>query len=255
VVGASASGVQIADELSRAGRQVVLAVGRHTRIPRRYRGMDIFWWLERTGRLARTIDDVRDPVEARREPSMQLVGRRGPDGCGDDIDLRSLQTQGVRLTGRMSSLNGGTAYFRDDLAGNVTTAQTRLTRLLASIDRHIDDAGLSREVLSPHRPEPVPVPPSVPAIDLAAEGIGSVVLATGFRPDYSWVHLPAHGADRSLSQRRGVTPVPGLYVVGQRFQHRRDSAFIDGARHDAGFVVRHLLGRVHPVEHVEQGAS
>ncbi len=101
VVGASASGVQIADELNRAGREVVLAVGRHTRMPRRYRGLDIYWWLETTGRLARTIDEMPDPVAARREPSMQLVGRNDPDRAAPDLDLAVLQSRGVRLAGRL----------------------------------------------------------------------------------------------------------------------------------------------------------
>ena len=111
-MGASASGVQIADELARSGRDVVLAVGRHTRMPRRYRGMDVFWWLETTGRLARTIDEMPDPAAARREPSMQLVGRAGADAVESDVDLAALQRRGVRLTGRLLSLDGVTARVR-----------------------------------------------------------------------------------------------------------------------------------------------
>ena len=122
VVGASASGVQIADELARAGREVVLAVGRHTRLPRSYRGLDVFWWLEATGRLARTIDDVPDPVAARRETSLQLVGRNHPMRGDRDLDLGTLQARGVRLAGRVDEITGHVARFRDDLAGTVQAA-------------------------------------------------------------------------------------------------------------------------------------
>jgi putative flavoprotein involved in K+ transport len=130
VVGASASGVQIADELARAGREVVLAVGRHTRMPRRYRGMDIFWWLQSTGRLARTIDDVPDVAAARREPSLQLVGRNDSELVEQNVDLAALQAIGVRLAGRLERLIGAQARFRDDLADTIAAADRRMHRFL-----------------------------------------------------------------------------------------------------------------------------
>ena len=242
VVGASSSGVQLADELARAGRKVVLAVGRHTRAPRRYRGMDIFWWLERTGRLARTIDRVADPEAARREPSLQLVGRGGPAWGAGDLDLGTLQELGVRLTGRVADLDGSQVRLKDDLAATVEDAEHRLRRLLRSVDRHVVDSGLVGEVWPATRPRPVPVPAAPASIDLRAEGIGTVLFATGYRPHHPWLKVPVIAGDGSITQHRGVTPAPGLYVVGQRFQHRRDSGFIDGARHDAAAVVEHLLG-------------
>ncbi len=238
VVGASSSGIQIADELARAGREVWLSVGRHTRVPRRYRGMDIFWWLDQTGRLARTIDDYADPAAARREPSLQLVGREGDDAA--DVDLASVQRRGVSLLGRLDSVTGRHATFRDDLPGNVVDADSRLCHLLESIDAHVARTGLEREVTAPSRPAPVPVPEPRSALDLTRTGITTVLLATGYRPDHGWLDVPVLDDQGAVRQRRGVTPVPGLYVVGQRFQHRRDSGFIDGARHDAGFVVGHL---------------
>lgn len=245
VVGASSSGVQIADELARAGRDVVLAVGRHTRMPRRYRGMDIFWWLDATGRLARTIDEVADPEAARREPSLQLVGRNGTaDDADRDLDLATLQGRGVRLAGRLTKLSGRVATFADDLAGTVGAADRSLQQLLDRIDQHVDHVGLTAEVWAPHRPRPVALPRTSQTprrLDLAAEGIGTVVLATGFTPDLGWLDLPVVGRDGWIEQHRGVTAAPGVYVVGQRFQHRRDSGFIDGARHDAHTVVHHLL--------------
>lgn len=243
VVGVSASGVQIADELARSGRDVVLAVGRHTRVPRRYRGMDIFWWLERTGRLARTIDEVPDPTVARTEPSLQLVGRARADEAGEDLDLGVLAERGVRLAGRLRSLTAGRATFADDLEDKVTDADGRMHRLLDGIDRHIDATGLTREVWAPDRPAAIHAAAAGPALELRAEGIGTVLLACGYRPHHPWLHVPVTAPDGSIRQYRGVTSAPGLYVVGQRFQHRRDSGFIDGARHDAAAVVAHLTGR------------
>ncbi len=239
VVGASSSGVQIADELARSGRDVVLAVGRHTRMPRRYRGMDAFWWLERTGRTARTIDEVRDPEAARSEPSLQLVGRPGDDH--HDLDLATLQSRGVRLTGRLEALAGHTATFTDDLAHHVATADQVMHRFLDAVDEHIDRTGLTAEVWPAYRPAPVVVRTAPRRLNLAEEGIGTVLLATGFTPDHSWLRLPLHGPDGRIRQYRGVTDAPGVYVVGQRFQHRRDSGFIDGARHDVRAVATHLL--------------
>lgn len=240
VVGASSSGVQIADELARSGRDVVLAVGRHTRVPRRYRGMDIFWWLEATGRLARTIDEMPDPAAARREPSMQLIGRPGADTVASEVDLAALHRRGVRLTGRLQSLEGGTARFGGELAALTADADRRMHALLDSIDRYADRAGLTREVLAPVRPARVPTATAPSRLDLHAEGIRTVVLATGFRPDHSWIRLPITAPDGTIRQTRGATDAPGVYVIGQRFQRRRDSGFIDGARHDAASIVAHL---------------
>lgn len=244
VVGASASGVQIADELARSGRDVVLAVGRHTRVPRRYRGMDIYWWLESTGRLARTIGQMPDAAAARREPSLQLVGRTagriGADSVESDVDLAALQRRGVRLVGRLRSLEDGLADFDPALAAVIADADRRMHRLLDSVDRYVVRGGLEREVLAPVRPAPVATGRAPARLDLRAEGVRTVVLATGFRPDFSWIDVPVVAADGSLRQWRGVTEAPGLYVIGQRFQHRRDSALIDGARHDAEHIVAHL---------------
>jgi putative flavoprotein involved in K+ transport len=244
VVGASSSGLQIADELQRAGRDVTLAVGRHTRMPRRYRGMDIFWWLEATGRLARTIAEVSDPEAARRGTSLQLVGRGDPTRATQDLDLGVLQARGVRLVGRLGSATGRRARFRSDLAASVAAADEAMARLLDSIDVFVDRVGLAREVWETPRPRPIAVPAVPEHLDLRAEGIGTVLVAAGYRPERPWLGLPTH-ADGSLRQHRGVTSAEGFYVVGQRFQHRRDSSYIDGARHDAHDVVTHLLSHAH----------
>jgi putative flavoprotein involved in K+ transport len=257
VVGASASGAQIADELTRAGREVVLAVGRHTRLPRVYRGLDIFRWLERTGKLARTIDDVVDPVAARREPSAQLVGRLArfdATGCDiDGVDLAALQSRGVRLVGRFEGMSGGRARFRTDLVETVNMAQHAMNKVLDAIDEHIEATGLTGHVPPARRPPSLRVPPSVEALDRGSAQIGAVLVATGFRPDYPWLRLPITDRTGTIQQRRGVTPAPGVYVVGQRFQHRRDSGFIDGARHDALAVVRHMTAHCPPRADDAQG--
>jgi putative flavoprotein involved in K+ transport len=247
VVGASASGVQIADELNRAGRDAVLAVGRHTRAPRRYRGMDIFWWLESTGRLSRTIDDVADATAARHEPSLQLTGRPAAGGQPPTLDLVTLQRRGVRLVGRLEQVTGARARFRPDLADQVGAADAKMHRLLDDVDAYVDRAGLTSEVLAPVRPPRLAVPAPIRSLNLAREGIDTVLVATGYRPDYPWLRLPITGPDGFIRQQRGITAAPGVYVVGQRFQHRRDSGFIDGARHDARTVVEHLLTGSTPV--------
>ncbi len=241
VVGASASGLQIADELNRAGREVTLAVGRHTRMPRRHRGLDIFWWLETTGRLARTIDDVADPVAARAETSLQLVGRDDPERATQDLDLGRLQANGVRLAGRVERVDGRTVRFADDLAASVGAADAALERFLDSLDRFVDRAGLGGRLWDAPRPRPVTVGPAPRRVDVRAEGIGTVLVAAGYRSHHPWLRLPLADADGTIRQRRGVTAAEGVYVVGQRFQHRRDSGYIDGARHDAAAVVAHLL--------------
>jgi putative flavoprotein involved in K+ transport len=239
VVGASASGVQIADELARSGRRVVLAVGAHTRVPRRYRGRDVMGWLDRLGLLDRPADEVADLDRARREPSLQLVGRPG----GGTLDLGSLQRSGVLLAGRLAGAAGRTVRFADDLARTTADADERLRRLLARIDAHIDTSGLAAE-LPPGEPLPPVRPAPGPAeLDLAAADISSVVTATGYRRAYPWLQVPVLDAAGEIRQRGGRTPVPGLYVVGMRFQTRRNSTFIGGARHDAALVVDAIAAR------------
>lgn len=255
VVGASASGVQIADELIGAGREVVLAVGRHTRMPRRYRGMDSFWWLEATGRLARTINEVPNIAAARRETSLQLVGRVERQLRGCDLDLGALQVRGVRLLGRFEDVVGTVASFRSDLGDQVAEADKRMHRFLDAVDRYIDQAGLSREVLPLVRPRRLHIPDPVTRLDLAGEHIQTMIIAAGHHPHHPWLHVPVLAPDGSIRQQRGVTSAAGLYVVGQYFQHRRDSSFIDGARHDAHYVVDHLLSRGTPHRQVATRVS
>jgi putative flavoprotein involved in K+ transport len=239
VVGASATGVQLADELRASGRDVTLAVGAHTRVPRRYRGIDIFWWLGRIGLLDRTIDQVPDAARARREPSLQLVGGQ----VHRSLDLTTLHAAGVRLVGRVVAVAGRRVQLAGDLARTVADAHRGAARLLTAIDCHIDVQGLDDEVvlLDPEPLATVPLEPAVEELDLRAEGITSVVWATGHRRNYDWLDVPVLDASGEIRQRRGVTPVPGLYVLGQRFQYRRSSNFIGGVGRDAVFVADHIV--------------
>jgi len=240
VVGASATGVQIAAELAAGGRDVTIAVGSHTRMPRTYRGMDIYWWLQRIGHLDRTIDQMPDRTLARREPSAQLVGTtdRRP------LDLTTLRATGVHLTGRVTAVDGHRVRLAPDLPATVAAAEARLRRLLGRIDKHIDANGLRRDVLEPWRPRPLAPTRVVSYLDLRAAGVNTIVWATGHRRSYPWLRpLPVLDNQGEIRQYRGRTPMPGLYVLGQRFQHRRSSHLIGGVGRDASEVAEHIVGR------------
>jgi putative flavoprotein involved in K+ transport len=256
VVGASASGVQIADELQRAGRQVTLAVGRHTRMPRNHRGFDIYWWLEATGRLQRAFQHASERRAALREPSLQLVGRHHGGRSASEVDLAALQRRGVRLTGRLSELIGGVARFDDDLATHVAEADARMHRFLDVADAYAERSGLVAEIWRPERPAPVSLPTASPRrLDLRAEGIHTIVVAAGYRPHHPWLHLPVVAADGRLEHDRGVTALPGVYTVGQRAQHGRASGTIAGAAQDASYVVEQIAGRRFTAHLSPEGAS
>ena len=249
VVGASATGAQLADELAADGRQVMLAVGRHTRLPRRYRGRDIMWWLDRMGLLDRPVDRAR--IQRHPEPSLQIVGS-GPEAGGHprEVDLPSLAARGIRLGGRLVGLDGTRVTFADDLGVTAGAADATLAGLLRRIDRHIAATGLKSEVLA-RDPGPDPfrrlVLESAAApdrLDLRAAGVRSVLWATGYRRSYPWLHVPVLDAAGEIRHSAGLTAAPGLAVVGQRWQTRRSSTFLDGVGHDAAIVVDHLLSTV-----------
>jgi putative flavoprotein involved in K+ transport len=232
IVGASATGIQLADEIHRSGRPVTLAVGRHIRLPRRHRGRDIMWWLDTVGILDQTVDDVFNVESSRAQPSLQLVGR--PDHSS--LDLGVLQSAGVRLVGRALSAEGGVVRFADDLRTSTSAADFRLAQLLAKIDAFIIDAGLDgdlppAEPIEPVRPEPAPT-----TIDLAAEGIRTVLWATGFARTYPWLRIPILDDRGEIIHRGGVTPAPGVYALGLALQRRRKSTFIDGVGADAAEI-------------------
>jgi putative flavoprotein involved in K+ transport len=239
VVGASATGVQLADEIHASGRPVTLAVSRHTRLPRVYRGRDILWWLDAMGVFDETAERVFDIEASRRQPSLQLVGR--PDHA--TLDLPLLERRGVRLVGRALSVAGATVSLADDLVAHTAAADVRLARLLSRIDDFVASTGLSRAVgeAEPFQPFlwPAPAPAS---IDLRSEGIRTVVWATGFRRRYPWLEVPVLDERGELRHDGGVTPAPGLYVLGLAFQRRRKSSFIDGVGDDARELADRIAG-------------
>jgi len=239
VVGASASGVQIADELHRSGRPVTLSVGRHARLPRRYRGRDILWWMERAGILGHTINKMRDPRSARSAPSLQLTGR-----SDHPVGLDALAARGVTLAGRLVAADGRRLSFAGDLPVTIGAAHERMERLLRSIDAYICRSGGDDFAGPPDRPPPPAAPDGPATLDLSRAGIRNVIWATGYRPAYPWLRVPALDRHGQIAHHRGVTSVPGLYVLGLKFQHRRDSTYVDGARHDARFVAAHVVRRM-----------
>ena len=238
IVGAGPSGQQLAAELRRTGRRVVLAVGRHARMPRRYRGHDIWHWLTELGSLEDTLADVPHERSASRSPSLALSGAGG----GEQLDLTSLAAAGVVVTGRLRGFSGRHALFADDLGTTVEESDRRMRRLLEKIDRHIDACRSSE----PGAAEPIPpvrLPPGQRMVDLEAEEISTVIWATGYRRSYPWLDVDVLGDDGEIAQTRGVTAVSGLYTLGFRFQHRRKSHFIGGVSDDARFLATQILGR------------
>src|SRR5215475_13836016 len=228
IVGASSTGVQLADEIQRSGRQVTLAVGGHTRLPRRYRGRDILWWLDRLGVLNQSIDDVHDVERSRNQPSLQLVGK--PDHSS--LDLGVLRALGVRLVGRLRGISGARVSLAEDLVATTAAADVKLAEILDKIDRFIATIGLAAASAEPFRPT-WPLGFETPDdLDLKDERIETVIWATGYRRSYPWLHLPVVDAHGDIVHNGGVTPEAGLYVLGMRFQCRRNSNFIDGVGDD-----------------------
>ena len=208
-------------------------------MPRSYRGRDIFWWLDQIGALDRTIDEMRSMAEAQPEPSLQLVGQTG----GGEVNLATLLAHGVTLTGRLTSVDGTSVSFANDLDTNIARADRRLNRVLDRIDAHIAAHGLTDGILRRNQLLPIPSIDPLPRFDLRDRGVAMVIWATGHRRSYPWLHVPGALADGELANRYGISPVPGLYVLGQRFQRTRRSTFLDGVGADALVVTQHLLTR------------
>jgi len=242
VVGASATGVQLAEELAATGRDVVLATGSHARLPRRYRGLDIFAWLDRIGTLDQRIEDHPNPDGAHRAPSTQLVG----SADGRRLDLGTCQDAGVQVAGRLEDIDGTHVRFGDDLLASVAASEARMHRTLDAIDDHVHTSGLARDVGPADRPDPLRLAPAPDRLDLRTRGIRTVLWATGFGRSYPWLQVPVLDRNGEIRHHHGITPVAGLYVVGLRFQHRRNSHFIDGVGRDARAVVHHLTARAVP---------
>ena len=238
VVGASASGAQIADELARSGRSVTLAVGDHTRLPRTYRGMDIHWWLDTLGVLEERIDELDDIVRARRLPSLQLVGTPEKRTLG----LNELTATGVQLVGRLAGVANGTAQFSGSLANMAASADLKMNRLLDRIDGCVARLGLTDEVGPIVRPEHTDVP--APIVGRPVADFGTVVWATGFTPNYPWLDPTLLDRKGGIIHDGGVMSEPGMYVLGLPFTRRRKSSFLDGVGPDAVELTAHLAGEL-----------
>jgi putative flavoprotein involved in K+ transport len=241
IVGASATGLQLAEEIQRSGRPVTLAVGEHIRMPRIYRGLDIQWWLDATGILDERYDEVDDIARARRVPSPQLIG--SPQRS---LDLNTLIEQGVDIVGRFVGLSDGKAQFSGSLRNHCAMADLKLERLLQRIDTWAELNGKTAQSGPPERFAATRVADAPRlSLDLKRGRIGTVIWATGFKPDYRWLRVPAFDRKGDLRHDGGIVPVPGLYVLGLNFMRRRKSSSIDGAADDVRDLGAHVAAYLH----------
>lgn len=241
VVGASATGLQLAQEIQRSGRPVTLAVGEHVRMPRLYRGRDIQWWLLASGVLDQRLEDVDDVQRVRRLPSPQLIGTRERA----TLDLNALQHQGVTVVGRLAQIRDGRALFSGSLHNVCTLADLKMNRLLDFFDRWALQADLEGAI------DAVGQRPQATCIAEAASGpidlksrFGTVLWATGVRSDHSWLDHALVDRYGNLRHSGGIADAAGLYVLGLPFLRRRKSSYIHGAGQDAEDLAVHLAGHL-----------
>lgn len=234
VVGAGSSGVQIADELQRSGRQVYLSVGPHDRPPRSYRGRDFCWWL---GVL--NLWDLETPPAGAEHVTIAVSGARG----GHTVDFRALAAIGIQLVGLTEAYDDGVLRFREDLAANITAGDANYLALLQAADAYVERNGLDLpEEPQAHilGPDPDAALDPLLSVDLAEAGITSIVWATGFALDYGWLQVDAFDETGRPAHRRGVSAEPGIYFLGLPWLSRRGSSFIWGVWHDAKHVAGHI---------------
>ncbi len=236
VVGAGATGVQLAEELRASGREVTICVGEHVRLPRTYRGVDIHAWMEALGVNGERVEDVDDVTRVRRTPSAQLVG--SPERRS--IDLTSLAAAGVRSVGRLAGLEGSTALLSGSFANTCALADLKMNRLLQRVDDHVAEHSLRVDVVDRPAPTRLPAPPT--RLDL--RDFTTVVWATGSRPAYPWLDARLLDRKGALRHDRGVLEAPDLYAVGLRFGRRRSSALLDGVGLDAREITAQLRARL-----------
>jgi putative flavoprotein involved in K+ transport len=235
VVGASATGLQLADEIRQAGFDVTIAAGEHVRMPRKYRGRDIQFWLDRTGVLNETWQEIDDLTRARHLPSPQLVGSHELP----ILDLNRLTDGGVRLVGRLMGVRDGTAQFSGSLRNVCALADLKMNRLLDAIDEWIDGQDIPCEAPERYDATRVDEDPTL-VLNLERAGIRTVIWATGFRPDYDWLHVPVFDEKGRLRHDGGVIDAPGLYALGLPMLRRRKSSYIHGIEDDVRDIADHL---------------
>ena len=237
VVGPSATGLQLASEIHLSGRPVTLSVGEHVRLPRTYRGRDVLWWMDRSGVWNQRYDEIDDLTRARRLPSPQLVGT--PERA--TLDLNAIGATGIQIVGRLSTVRDGRALFSGGLRNLFALADLKMNRLLDTFDAWAATHARDADIGAPERFEPTRVPESSPwQLDLRDGRIRSVVWATGYRPDYRWLHVPVLDDKGHLRHDGGVVESPGLYALGLPVLRRRKSTFIHGSEDDARDVIGHL---------------
>ncbi len=239
IVGASATGLQLADEILRAGHEVTIATGEHVRMPRSYRGRDIQVWLDAAGILDERYDEVDDIVRARRLPSPQLVGSHEPTL----LDLNRMTDSGAKLVGRLMGVRDGVAQFSGSLRNVCALADLKMVRMLDTIDEWAATRPESSQFDPPERFEPTRVDVS-PELTLSLNDGASrtIIWATGFRPDYSWLDVPVLDRKGYIRHDGGVAEAPGMYVVGLPVLRRRKSSFIHGTEDDVRDLTSHLTG-------------
>ena len=233
VVGAGSSGAQIATEILRSGRKTYLSVGSHDRPPRRYRGRDFCWWL---GVLNLWDAEASD---ASTHTTIAVSGAYG----GYTIDFREMAKQGMTLLGLTEQFENGTLHFADNLAENIRQGDKNYLATLDMADAYVERNGLDLPEDPEARrldPDPTCMTDPIRQLDLHAEGINTIIWATGFGVDYSWLNVDALDNAGRPQHKRGVSTEPGVYFLGLPWQSRRGSSFIWGVWHDAGFVVDHI---------------
>lgn len=234
VVGAGASGCQIAEELLRAGRAVFLCVGPHRRIPRRFRGKDIIWWIAELGLDERVADE-----NAHRQAPLLISGAYG----GRTVDLRRFAAEGMVLLGRLLSAEDGIVRLAEDLAETLAKGDESFAGFIRTANDYVAAKGLSLPVETvPDETFPDPAAP-VETLDLRQAGIGTAIWATGYRYDFGWAGLDVFGPSGAPLHRRGVTAVPGAYFLGLPLLHKTKSSFLSGVGEDADYLAAHIASR------------
>jgi putative flavoprotein involved in K+ transport len=230
VVGAGSSGVQIADELQQSGRRVYLAVGPHDRPPRSYRGRDFCWWLGVLGKW-----DASAPPRGAEHVTIAVSGAHG----GNTVDFRGLAASGITLLGLAEGFDGGVMRFAPDLRVNIENGDANYLSMLDEADAYVVRNGLDLPEEPEARvfgPDPDCVRNPILELDLTASGITSIVWATGFAADYSWLQVDAFDENGKPNHQRGVSSEPGIYFLGLPWLSRRGSSFIWGVWHDAKYL-------------------